>query len=221
MKTVREQMRLSDILLVIDDVSKKASDKGKNKKGDLDPLFQQMAAIAAELSAATISSGSVTGPKGAMELSLADCGIDDETLIGVMSILKDPSKTAAPAPYPGTGPGSSSSSADSSSALCPKATSHPINAASSTLAKSIASVGDYMSRILLLNLKGNCLTDISCKVTHPYVLGHKSSPQDLTQKDFVLFSSMKIFICTSPLSLLSSPPLDSDPFCPCGTLNGP
>jgi hypothetical protein len=162
MKTVREQMRLSDILLVIDDVSKKASDKGKNKEGDLDPLFQQMAAIAAELSAATISSGSVTGPKGAMELSLADCGVDDETLIGVMSILKDPSNTAAPAPYPGTG--SSSSSADGSSALCLKATSQPINAPSATLARSIVSVGDYMSRILLLNLKGNCLTDISCKV---------------------------------------------------------
>jgi hypothetical protein len=62
MKTVREQMRLSDILLVIDDVSKKASDKGKSKEGDLDPLMQQMAAIAGELSAATISSGSVTVP---------------------------------------------------------------------------------------------------------------------------------------------------------------
>lgn len=163
MKTVREQMRLSDILLVIDDVSKKASDKGKSKEGDLDPLMQQMAAIAGELSAATISSGSVTGPKGAMELSLCDCGIDDETLIGVMSILKDPTSTAAPAPYPGTGP--SFNSLESSSALFMKASSHSLITASATLAKSILSGGDYMSRILLLNLKGNCLTDISCKVS--------------------------------------------------------
>jgi hypothetical protein len=184
MKTVREQMRLSDILLVIDDVSKKASDKEKNKEGDLDPLFQQMAAISAELSAATISSGSVTGPKGAMELSLADCGVDDETLIGVMSILKDPSNTAAPAPYPGTG--SSSSSADSSSALCLKATSQPINAASATLARSIVSVGDYMSRILLLNLKGNCLTDISCKVNRRHSDGWESCRPDIKTQETTL-----------------------------------
>lgn len=166
MKTVRDQVRLSDILLVIDDVSKKASDKGKIKENGLDPLVQQMAAIAAELSAATISSGSVTGPKGAMELSLCDCGIDDETLIGVMSILKDPSSTAAPTPYPGTGPGSGSGSVDSSSILCLKAASQPLPPASATLARSILSGSEYMSRILLLNLKGNCLTDISCKVRH-------------------------------------------------------
>lgn len=157
-------MRLSDILLVIDDVSKKASDKGKTKENDLDPLIQQMAAIAAELSAATISSGSVTGPKGAMELSLCDCGIDDETLIGVMSILNDPSSTAAPTPYPGTGPGSGSCPAESSSILCLKAASQSLPSASATLARSILSGGEYTSRILLLNLKGNCLTDISCKV---------------------------------------------------------
>ena len=79
-----------------------------------------------------------------MEISLPQCGMDDETL---HSVLEGLSKECSSASWPET-----------------------IEAASTqdihmSLTHQRIGDGDYLSRIICLNLMGNCLTDLSCEVT--------------------------------------------------------
>ena len=168
MKCVREQVQLSDIRVIIDDVSRKAAKQlenqieskkssdfgrkrsdGRNTNGecqdDVSVLLQQIAAVSSELSAVTVSSGTTTGPPGSMEISLQDKEIDDETLFGVMNVLKEFSSDDKNAPRSDSG-------------------SVPIPSVCASLARMIDTGGLHLARILLLNLKGNHLTDISSKV---------------------------------------------------------
>ena len=82
---------------------------------------------------------------GAMEISLAQCGIDDELF---RSVLEGLSEECSSAPF-----------SDVTEGI-------PSQDITMTLNHHLIGNGDYLSRIISLNLKGNCLTDLSCEVTY-------------------------------------------------------
>ena len=168
---MRDQIALSDMLLVISDVSKRASEQlertntiqNQGPGSEVTSLLQDLVRTSEELSVTTVGSGSLTGLAGAIELCLPECGVDDETLFAVLDILKESPSTDAPStqaahPAPALGPGLGSGSD-------PRALAPPHRTASALL-KGVTGGGDYLDRILLLNLKGNSLTDLSCKVVY-------------------------------------------------------
>lgn len=156
-KYVREQMRHSDMRIVINDLHKKAVEYISEidiamdaDQRSLKEFMQQIVHTAEELSAAVASSGTNTGPPGAMEVRLPDTQLDDETLHGVIGLLSGVLEDQAPA-------GSTTRTAST-----PQVTSL---LSSALLAKTVlSSSSNYMSRVLQLNLKGNQLTDLTCKI---------------------------------------------------------
>ena len=94
----------------------------------------------------------ISGPTSTMELNLQNSGIDDETLFNVIDLLQGNSP-------PLLHNSKNVPEKDKNGIFLPE--SSPC----SLLARShIGGSGDYFSRILLLSLRGNSLTDISCKV---------------------------------------------------------
>lgn len=162
------------MLLAINDVGKRASEqlemtntfRNQDPGSEMISILQDLVRATEELSTNSVGNCSSTGLAGAMELCLPECGLDDETLFAVLDILKEfPSteshSTQGPHPAPALGSGLGSGSGSGSD---PRALSLPPMTVSAAPAKGVTGGGDYLDRILLLNLKGNSLTDISCKV---------------------------------------------------------
>lgn len=159
------------MLLVISDVSKRASEQlqrtntiqNQGPESEVTSILQDLVRASEELSVTTVGSGSLTGLAGAIELCLPECGVDDETLSSVLDILKESPSTEAPStqaahPAPALGSGLGSGSDPGELAPPPRT--------ASALLKGITGGGDYLDRVLLLNLKGNSLTDLSCEVVY-------------------------------------------------------
>ena len=131
-------------------------EKSLKQTGQVDENHTSLlvAASALELTAAYIGSTWASSPlgAGAMEIPLFQCGLDDETLHNVLEVLIE----SAPPSWCDViqAPSSSSSS------------SLPSQDFSMKLDHQRLSEANYLSRIICLNLKGNCLTDLSCEVTY-------------------------------------------------------
>ena len=208
LKYVREQMRLSDLRKVMDDISRIGRDNlddievqrrdiAENCPSSAESLVPdnralrglllQLKSVAEHLSAT--AAYNLTDPDqasspeadmivGALEIRLFESQIDDETLHSVVGLLcgalgnssavqgtsngDDEANTGGMAHTGGT----SISKHDmmmASGLGIPNATQKLTSA--SLLAKSFLLVqSNYIHRIMLLNLKDNVLTDISCKV---------------------------------------------------------
>ena len=95
----------------------------------------------------------ISGPSSTMELNLNNSGIDDETLFNIIDLLEGNS-------FPLLHNSKNIPEKDKNSNYVPE------SSPSSLLARShIGGSGDYFSRVLLLSLRGNSLTDVSCKVS--------------------------------------------------------
>jgi hypothetical protein len=166
LETIKKQTRISDYLLNIEYVCKRAKNQENSSIGMIEKTLERtvhvdenhssllVAASALELTEAYIGSTWASSPlgAGAMEIPLLQCGLDDETLHNVLEVLSE----SAPAPLYDVIQAQSSSS---SSPL-------PSQDFSLKLDHQRISEGTYLSRIISLTLKGNCLTDLSCEVTY-------------------------------------------------------
>lgn len=158
---IKNQMKISDYLTCIERICNnpyKDDEKSKTeiieKKLHVTSKADSSVMIAAsvlKLTAAYIgntaacSSSPLGAGAGAMEISLIQCGIDDESLHSALECLSE----------------------ECSSALFSDVTEEiPSQDITMTLNHHHISNGDYLSRILSLNLKGNCLTDLSCEVKY-------------------------------------------------------
>lgn len=164
LETIKKQTRISDYLLNIEYICKRA----KNEKNDSIEMIEKkskqtvqvdenhssllIAALALELTAAYIGNTWASSPlgAGAMDIPLLQCGLDDETLHNVLEVLSE----SAPASWCDVIQAPSSSSPLPSEDLYMK------------LDHQRLSEGNYLRRVICLNLKGNCLTDLSCEVTY-------------------------------------------------------
>ena len=162
MKYVREQMRLSDIRILLDDLYSKST----NFKEELElsgaafmdanknmiSILVEIGSVTHELSLAGASSGTATGGIGALEIRLPDSEIDDETFFNIVTLLSGGADTST-----GTEDTKTEGEEETKDGVG-GTTMH-----SKVLAKAIRSVSQgYISRIVMLNLKGNHLTDIAC-----------------------------------------------------------
>ena len=158
MKYLREQMRQSDFRVAIHEITTSAQDQlndleettggiASRETGISREILRQLLHVSGELTSLGLSSGTVTASPGAMELRMPDCLLDDETMHGMIELLKgNVTKTES-------GHGDEKARADEG------------NAPKVTLDKTLLSLnGNYTSRILLLNLRGNQMTDLSCKL---------------------------------------------------------
>jgi hypothetical protein len=207
LETIKKQTRISDYLHSIEYICKRAKNEENGgiemieKKleqtvhGDENHSSLLIAASALDLTAAYI--GSTCAPSslgaGAMEIPLLQCGLDDETLHNVLEVLS----VTAPAPWCDViqAPPSSSSSAPPSQDLYMK------------LDHKRLIEGNYLSRIICLTLKGNCLTDLSCEVSTSYV-PFVFTLTTITALDYLIFSPRYMF----SHSLLISGTLSLPPF---------
>eukprot|EP00602_Paraphysomonas_sp_CaronLab_P012039 CAMPEP_0185038394 /NCGR_PEP_ID=MMETSP1103-20130426/33963_1 /TAXON_ID=36769 /ORGANISM="Paraphysomonas bandaiensis, Strain Caron Lab Isolate" /LENGTH=1393 /DNA_ID=CAMNT_0027576797 /DNA_START=230 /DNA_END=4411 /DNA_ORIENTATION=- len=213
MKYVREQMRLSDLRKVMDEISRVGRDNlddievqrreiaeaGPSSADALVPdnhrlrgLLLQLKSVAEHLSASAAFNNTDVGSTpgqggddaamvvGAIEVRLPESQIDDETLHGVVGLLcgalgnggigngdnnttsDDERNTTTMARESGTA--ISKNDMMMASGLGIQLTGEKLTAAS-LLAKTLLTVqSNYTDRVLLLNLKDNVLTDISCKI---------------------------------------------------------
>ncbi len=182
MKYIREQMKHSDMRVVIDQVVKKARDQLEEIEATPDyggwqatavnatkDLLVQLVQIADQLALAGASSGTSTGPVGGLEIRLPQSLVDDETLNGVLSLICGVFSFE----------NSSSSGANASDFHGDEAVTNNkeiddavITEASLTVAKVFHNpklTENYISRILLLNLRNNQLTDLSAKLLASFV----------------------------------------------------
>jgi hypothetical protein len=180
MKVIREQMRLSDVRLLFNDTVEKSRDvegemisNGLSMQSELQStmhLMQQVGNIAEELS--RVGAGNTdTAEVGAMELRLPDCELDDESLFSAMGLLsgglEDASamRTMQPLQLEG-GETTTNNMIDPDNPM--PTTGHMVMSAE--LAKNVANISkDYLARVIMLNLRGNLLTDISCKTLSPLI----------------------------------------------------
>lgn len=165
-KYVREQMRHSDMRIVVNDLNSKAADyivefdiAMNSEQKQLKEFMMHVTHMAQELSGAVNTTtaaggGTPTGPAGSMELRLPDTQLDDETMHGVIGLLSGVLE----------GGGATASSTNNFSTTA--TTSGPTSLLSSSLlAKTVlTSSPNYMNRVLQINVKGNQLTDLSCKL---------------------------------------------------------
>jgi len=165
-KYIREQMRHSDMRIVLNDLNAKAADyivefeiAMNSEQRQIKEFMQQVVHTAAELGTATASSGTTTGPAGAMEIRLPDTQLDDETMHGVIGLLSGVLEDGSAG---GGGTDGIASMTMSTTAM----TSGPTSLlTSSLLAKTVLSSSpNYINRVLQINVKGNQLTDLSCKL---------------------------------------------------------
>lgn len=158
MKYLREQIRQSDFRVTIDTISKSASDQLNDLEESTGGLaaretelsrgvLRQLLDVSGELSKVGVSSGTTTGPPGAMELRMTESLIDDETVHGMMELLRG-----------------------NLTKLDGDDGDNDGGTTSGTLNKTLLSVsGNYLNRILLLNLRSNQITDLACKSIAPLV----------------------------------------------------
>ncbi len=166
LKYVREQMRLSDMRILMQDLFTKSIDLKDTMElsgaGFLDAnkgimsLLHETEQVCKELSLAGASSGTTTGGIGALEIRIPDSEIEDETLYSLITLLAgslDESKDLDNGPLVhGEGEAATLSTGSGLTMMHSKVLSKAIRALSK----------DYLSRVVLINLKGNNLTDISC-----------------------------------------------------------
>jgi predicted nucleic acid-binding Zn-ribbon protein len=162
MKYLREQMRQSDFRIAIHDITSTA----KNELNDLEEstggvagretgmsreILRQLVGVSSELTTIGLSSGTASGPPGAMELRMPDTLLDDETVHGMVELLKG-----------NVAKDEGMDTLDMSRALPEKG---PEIAPTMTLKKTLLTAsGNYLNRVLLLNLRGNQITDLTCKL---------------------------------------------------------
>ena len=159
MKYLREQMRQSDFRIAIHDITSTA----KNELNDLEEstggvagretgmsreILRQLVGVSSELTTIGLSSGTASsGLPGAMELRMPDTLLDDETVHGMVELLKG-----------NVAKDEGMDTLNMSRAL-------PENAPTMTLNKTLLTAsGNYLNRVLLLNLRGNQITDLTCKL---------------------------------------------------------
>ena len=156
-KYVREQMRHSDMRIVLNDINAKAADYAIDleiamsaEQRQLKEFMTQITHTSAELTSALASSGTTTGPVGGMEIRLPDTQLDDETMHGVIGLLS------------GVLDDGNNNEGQESSAATPGP--HSL-LSSSLLSKTVLSSSpNYINRVLQINVKGNQLTDLTCKL---------------------------------------------------------
>ena len=187
-------MRISDYLIKIENICKRP--KTNEEDGSVEMIERKyrqpglaeesytshhVAAAASELSPAYISS-TLSSPAGAgaMDISLPQCGIDDETLHNVLEAL---SEECGPVSWPDVPKGASSQDI-------------PM-----TFFHQHIGDGDYLSRIICLNLKGNSLTDLSCEVR---CIVYTSLYPLLTTRCGLIFSTLFLSFCLLFFSLFHS-----------------
>ena len=134
--------------------------------------------MADELATVAVPSGSGTGPPGALELKLSDSAVDDEAVHCLVGALRERPAAAVDleekkAQSQGAAgrvqrPEVDSDDEDGASAEGGGGRPRPTAASFAALALS---GGPYVNRILLLNLKGNQLTDVACRALAAVVEG--------------------------------------------------
>jgi len=171
LKYVREQMRLSDMRILMQDLYTKANDLKEEmelsglafldaNKGIIS-MLHETDQVCRELSLSSASSGTSTGGTGALEIRLPDSEMDDETLYSLVTLLAGNLEEAK--------------EIDATSQIHNVEEKDPaVNLLSTgsgltmmnsrVLSKAIRAISkDYLSRVVMINLKGNSLTDISCQ----------------------------------------------------------
>ncbi len=171
LKFVREQMRLSDMRILMQDLYTKSTDLKEEmelsgiafldaNKGIVS-MLHETDQVCRELSLSSASSGTTTGGVGALEIRLPDSEMDDETLYSLVTLLagnleeaKEVDAVSQIHNVEEKGPNEGAHSTGSGLTM--------MN--SRVLSKAIRAISkDYLSRVVMINLKGNCLTDISCQ----------------------------------------------------------
>ena len=234
MKYIRELKKISDIRIVIDDVSRKTKEhsdenntlNNKNHKNEiisnnnnnnynnsknspynvntlnekLKSINDNIKAISTDLFSSITTTNSLTGPPGGMEIILQNSEIDDETLFGIINLLKENSLNSenisdkndknnisnvnnmndknnnlnnvnnVPKKSLQNVPENDSKNVPQNDLKNVPENAPPL---CSLLARLTVSGVQYLNRILLLNLKGNNLTDLSCKVSSKITLRFK------------------------------------------------
>ena len=129
-------------------------------KKEFKSILEQIIAISTELKSVTLQSSfasnsnvpGISGSSSSMEINLQSIEIDDETMFNIIDLLQGISLPILNYSKNVLGKDINDISCSESSPCSLLARMH------------ISGHGDYFSRVLLLNLKGNNLTDISCKV---------------------------------------------------------
>lgn len=168
MKYVQEQMRQSDMRQGISVISSRAEDHLEEMRsqnynsssgrviGTAVEIMSSLVKLSTELSKITDDDGNknsaVSAPGGSMEIRMPDSQLDDETLHGaiglICGILVNPNRKN-----------------DTNTIESNQHGGMDINTSTTVLSNAIlSSDSNYLNRITLLNLKGNHLTDLSCKV---------------------------------------------------------
>lgn len=183
MKYVREQLRHSDIMIAINDVTIKARENLDEIQGNVfanaqegvwgksKSLMMKLIEIADELSAATTSSGTKTGPAGSLELRLVEAQVDDETMHGVLGLFNGLLDTKK---FEDDGDNDNNNKKP-----VPSLIRNPLDAA-------------YPDRLLLLNLRGNQLTDLSCKLLSSLISKSTNLRMLDLRENFISSSGTKI-----------------------------
>ncbi len=169
LKYVREQMRISDIRVLMEDLRIKAGDQREememsglafldNNKNTMSVLHE-IEQVGKELSLAGASSGTVSGGVGALEIRLPESEIDDETLHSLVSLLAGGLEEAKVQDDEGQLHNEDGTTTEKEMCMSGSTMMH-----SKVLSKAIRAITkNYMERLVMINLKGNRLTDTSCK----------------------------------------------------------
>lgn len=182
MKYIREQMKHSDMRVVIDQVVKKARDQLDEIEATPDyggwqasavnatkDLFIQLVQVADQLALAGASSGTNTGPVGGLEIRLPQSLVDDETLNGVISLICGVFSFEN---YSSSGVNAGDFHGEEAVTNNKEIDDAVITESSLTVARVFHNpklTENYISRILLLNLRNNQLTDLSAKLLASFV----------------------------------------------------
>jgi hypothetical protein len=173
LKYIREQMRMSDLRILLDDLNTKAVDQREememsgvaflDSNRSIVSMLSEVEGVTKELTLAGATSGTTTGGVGALEIRLPESEIDDETLYSLISLLAGGLEEAKREDDDIQLQNLDTTNNDNdANANMNQTTSTMMH--SKVLSKFIRShTKDYLSRIVMLNLKGNRLTNISCK----------------------------------------------------------
>ncbi len=154
LKLIREQIRWSDTCMVLDQVKSRASAELEyqasqysltKRDEEMKILLKDVLSCAESAINASSSSAPKDCPTGSLEIRVPESQVDDETLHGIFALL-----TGAILDKPAGE--ESNDLATSTKSMIPSQSSN---------------FTPYLDRIVLLNLRDNSLTDLSCKLLSP------------------------------------------------------
>jgi hypothetical protein len=165
MKYIREQMRQSDVRCEIDSITTRARDQLEDLEETTGGIagretalsrevVRQLLSVGSKLAAVGMPSGTATGPVGSIELRLPESLMDDETLHGMYGLLSGELTKSDD-----NGDDDVDKNENGSSGAA-EGDADEMALTKLQLLKPIP----HKHRVLLLNLQGNMLTDLSCSI---------------------------------------------------------